>query len=131
MLVTLCAQVGFQVYAGMQKSQRVPIVADSLSRAHTQAGMPVVALLACVSVLGYFSLFNKPDPAENDINTAIIGSFMLVLATGLAWYVSSPAFRALAAASESVPPSKAPAVAYELVPPRDRSGSPRQRTVPQ
>ena len=118
----------------MQKSQRVPIWADSLSRAHTQAGMPVAALLAFVSVLGYFSLFNKPDPAENDINTAIIGSLILVVATGLAWYVNSPAFRALAAAtpaSEAAAPSKAPAVAYELVPPRDRSNSPRQRAVPQ
>ena len=63
-----------------------------LTAFHRLTGLPVFILLSITSILGFFSMFNKPNPAENDLQSAMIGSAgvalstaaVLLLATG--WY---------------------------------------------
>lgn len=128
-------QVGFQIWFGLQKSHKVPVLVESGSRLHSRFGVSVVLVLFGVTtVLGLFSLFDKPDPAENDVTTAVIASAMVVASTACACYMATEGYRAQAV-SAGVTGEQPAAGGGEPTharnsggaPSRDRSDSPRLR----
>jgi hypothetical protein len=81
------SQTVLQVVVGLYKrSGGMPPVIQRLARYHTQLGIAVLALFATSTVLGLFSLFDKPAPEENEVDVAYFGTALVGIAFTAAYF---------------------------------------------
>jgi uncharacterized membrane protein len=88
------SQTVLQVVVGLYKrSGGMPPVIQRLARYHTQLGIAVLALFATSTVLGLFSLFDKPAPEENEVDVAYFGTALVGIAFTAAYFAMADANR--------------------------------------
>lgn len=81
-----------QVLGGMQRVGKLPgmLPRDTAAKLHNTSGLTLALSLGVTCILGYFIMFNKANPAENDITTAIIGSVLIAIPTLIIGLMATP-----------------------------------------